>query len=227
VIATNATLRQLIQTAYVRHGLDRREIEGGPAWVESVRFDLVANGEAEHAFDRDGVPRQTWAMLQAVLADRFKLRLRTESRPGDVCLLVLARTDADIGPRLRRSEVDCAARMAMEIKGQRPEKPACAAASYPGRLVGTALTMPTLGTLLSGIVKCSVVDQTGLAGLFDVELEAVEIKPIGPMGPSLRPSDTTQSIFEALPEQLGLKLKPTQGTVDILVIGSAERPTQR
>jgi uncharacterized protein (TIGR03435 family) len=117
--------------------------------------------------------------------------------------------------------------MAMEIKGQRPEKPACAAASYPGRLVGTALTMPTLGTLLSGIVKCSVVDQTGLAGLFDVELEAVEIKPIGPMGPSLRPSDTTQSIFEALPEQLGLKLKPTQGTVDILVIESAERPTQR
>jgi uncharacterized protein (TIGR03435 family) len=106
VIATNATLRQLIQTAYVRHGFDRREIEGGPAWVESVRFDLVANGEAEHAFDRDGVPRQTWAMLQAVLADRFKLRLRTESRPGDVCLLVLARTDADIGPRLRRSEVD-------------------------------------------------------------------------------------------------------------------------
>jgi len=41
VIATNATLRQLIQAAYVRHGFDRREVEGGPAWVESTRFDLV------------------------------------------------------------------------------------------------------------------------------------------------------------------------------------------
>jgi uncharacterized protein (TIGR03435 family) len=227
VIATNATLRQLIQAAYVRHGFDRREIEGGPAWVESVRFDLVADGEAEHAFDRDGVPRQTWAMLQAVLAERFKLRLRTRSRPRDVYLLVLARTGADIGPRLRQSDVDCAAVMAMEIKGQRPEKPVCAAASYPGRLAATALTMPTLGTLLSGIVNRPVIDQTGLAGLFDLELEAVEIKPIGPVGPSLRPSHTTQSIFEALPEQLGLKLQPAQGRVDTLVIESAERPTPR
>lgn len=224
VIATNATLRQLIQAAYVRHGFDRREVEGGPAWVESARFDLVADAEAEHVFDRDGVPRQTWAMLQEVLAERFKLRLRTESRSSEVYLLVLARTDADIGPRLRRSNVDCAAVMAMEIEGQRPEKPVCAVASYPGRLVATALTLPALGTLLSGMVERPVIDRTGLAGLFDIELEAVEIKPIGPVGPSLRPSDTTQSIFEALPAQLGLKLQPTQGTVDILVIESAERP---
>lgn len=227
LVATNATLRQLIQAAYVRHGFDRREIEGGPAWVDSVRFDLIADGEAEHAFDRDGVPRQTWTMLQAVLAERFNLRLRTQRRTGDVYLLVLARTDIDIGPRLRRSDVDCAAVMAMEIKGQRPEKPVCAAASYPGRLVATALTMPTLGTLLSRIVNRPVIDRTGLAGLFDLELEAVEIKPIGPLGPSLRPSDTTQSVFEALPEQLGLKLQATQGTVDTLVIESAERPTAR
>jgi uncharacterized protein (TIGR03435 family) len=224
VIATNATLRQLIQAAYVRHGFDRREVEGGPAWVESTRFDLVADGEAEHAFDRDGVPRQTWAMLQAVLADRFKVRLRTESRPGEAYLLVLARTD-HIGPRLRRSDVDCAAVMEMELKGQRPEKPVCAVASYPGRLVATALTLPTLGTLLSRIVDRPVIDQTGLDGLFDLELEAVEIKPTGPVGPSLRPSDTTQSIFEALPAHLGLKLQATQGTIDILVIESAERPT--
>ena len=226
VIATNATLRQLIQAAYVRHGFDRREVEGGPPWVESTRFDLVADGEAEHVFDRDGVPRQTWATLQALLANRFKLRLRTESRPGGVYVLALDKTDAEIDPRLRRSDADCAAVMAMVIEGRRPEKPVCAAASYPGRLVATAMTMPAFGSLLSRIVNRPVIDQTGLAGLFDLELEAVEIKPTGPVGPSLRPSDTTQSIFEAVREQLGLKLQPTEGMIDVLVIESAERPAR-
>src|SRR6185436_13351622 len=52
--ATNATVRQLIQSAYQRHGFDRREIEGGPAWIDAERFDLVAEAAAEHAIDPDG-----------------------------------------------------------------------------------------------------------------------------------------------------------------------------
>jgi uncharacterized protein (TIGR03435 family) len=56
-----------------------------------------------------------------------------------------------------------------------------------------------------------VLDQTGLAGTFDLELDAVEIHHPGPFGPSFRPSDTKESIFTGLPQQLGLKLEARQG----------------
>jgi uncharacterized protein (TIGR03435 family) len=81
-----------------------------------------------------------------------------------------------------------------------------------------------VASVLSESVDRPVVDHTGLEGTFDLELEAVEIQPPGPFGPSLRPSDTKQSIFMAMPEQLGLKLEAMQGTVDVLVLESAEPP---
>jgi uncharacterized protein (TIGR03435 family) len=223
--ATNVTLRELIQSAYQRHAFDTREIEGGPPWIDAERFDVVAQAAGEHAIDADGLPRQTWLMLRTLLADRFKLRVRIDSRNRPIYALVMARSDRQLGPRLRKSETDCAAVTAMYIKGQRPEKPACASASYPGRFVATALTLPSVASLLSGSVDRAVTDRTGLTGTFDLELEAVEIRPPGPFGPSFRPSDTKQSIFDGLPQQLGLKLEAMQGTVDVLVIESAEQPT--
>lgn len=223
--ATNASLRQLIQSAYQRHGFDRREIEGGPAWLDSARFDVVAKAAGEHAIDPDGFPRRTWLMLRTLLADRFRLKMRTVSVDRPIYALVMANSDGKLGPRLRRSEVNCAAVMEMLIKGERPEKPTCASASYPGRLVATALTLPTVASIVSGSVDRAVIDRTELTGVFDLEFEAVEVRPPGPFGPSFRPSDTTQSIFMALPEQLGLKLEARQGTVDVLVVESAEQPT--
>jgi len=222
--ATNATVRDLVQSAYQRYGFDRREIEGAPAWVDAKRFDVVAEAAEEHAVDPDGVPRKTWVMLQALLADRFKLKLRTEKRPRPVYVLALATPDGRLGPRLRRSDVDCAAVVAMEIRGQRPEKPSCSFAAYPGRLVATALSLPSIARFLSDSVDRPVRDGTGLAGVYDLELEAVEIRPPGPFGPSYRPSDTQESVFQALPAQAGLKLEAAQGTEDVLVIEHVEMP---
>jgi uncharacterized protein (TIGR03435 family) len=82
-------------------------------------------------------------------------------------------------------------------------------------------------SLLSESVHRTVRDGTGLAGVFDLELEAVEIRPPGPFGPSFRPSDTKESILQALPAPLGLKLEATQGTVDVLVIDRVELPAAR
>ena len=220
--ATNATLRQLNQSAYQRHAFDSREIEGGPSWIDSERFDLVARASAEHVIDPDGLPRQTWLMLRTLLADRFKLRMQVEGRARPVYALVKASGGGPLGPRLHKSEADCAAITAMYIKGQRPEKPACSSAAYPGRFVATALTLASDASLLSGRVDRALVDETGLTGTYDLELEAVEIRPPGPFGPSFRPSDTKESIFEAMPRQLGLKLEPREGTVDVLVIDGAE-----
>jgi uncharacterized protein (TIGR03435 family) len=225
--ATNSTLRDLVQSAYQRYGFDRREVEGGPPWIDTARFDVTAEAGTEHVIDPDGVPRRTWLMLQTLLADRFKLKLRVDKRPRPLYRLVAANVDGSLGSRLHRSDADCAAVVAMEIKGQRPEKPACSAASYPGRLVVTGLSMPTVARLLSDSVDRMVVDGTAWAGVFDLELEAVEIRPPGPFGPSFRPSDTKESIFQALPSQLGLKLESTRGTVDVLVVDHAELPAAR
>jgi non-heme chloroperoxidase len=228
ISATNVTIRQLIEFAYRRHGFDRREISGGPAWVDSDRFDLAASAAGEHVLDRDGSPRQTWLMLRNFLAHRLKLTVHTESRQMPIHALVLARPDGPPGPRLRKVDVDCGTVLQMSLKGQRSmganNRPLCGQAEYPRRLVASAVTMPDLASILSRLLKRVVVDRTGLAGNYDLEVEAVEIEAPGPFGPSYRPSDTTQSIFAALPEQLGLALEATTAPVEIVVIDHVEKP---
>jgi uncharacterized protein (TIGR03435 family) len=229
VKAVNITAFQLIQSAYQRHAFDRRQIEGGPAWLRTDRFDIEARASGGHEFGADSFPGQTWLKLRSMLEDRFKLRVRTDSRSAPVYELRPARATGETGPRLRKVDVDCAAEMRKKTKDE-PEEglqagtPVCAVATYSGRLIADAVTMPALASLLSGTLDRPIVDRTGLSGNYAVELEAVEIKPHGPVGPSNRPSTTTQSLSAALPEQLGLKLEPVTGAIDVLVIDSAERP---
>jgi uncharacterized protein (TIGR03435 family) len=223
--ATGVTLRELIELAYQRYGFDRREVSGGPEWIDSERFDVMARAPKEHAFERDGFPRQTWLMLQALLAERFALRVRTETREQPLHELVGVKADGSLAPGLRRSDVDCGAVMKMQIRGDRPSSPACSFAPYPGRLVGTAVTMSSLATMLSGALNRLVVDRTGLEGNFDVDLEGVEFRPPGPFGPSYRPSTTTESVFTTLPKQLGLALEERRkGRVETIVVERAEKP---
>jgi uncharacterized protein (TIGR03435 family) len=225
VTATNATLRELIQSAYQRHLFDNREISGGPPWMDTVRFDVIAKAPVDPVIDANGSAPQLWSMLRQLLEDRFKLKLRTERIERPIYELVV-KSDRALGPRLRRSDVDCGAIMAMLIKGTPPAKPTCASASYPGRLVVSALPMSALASLIEKNVDRVVVDRTGLMGRFDAELEAIEIRPPGPFGPSYRPSETRQSIFSSLPEQLGLELKATTGPVEILIVDHAEKPIE-
>jgi Protein of unknown function (DUF3738) len=72
--ATSVTLKDLIQSAYRRHAFDRRDIAGGPAWIDTDRFDIVATAPEEHSLRRDGFPARTWLMLRSLLADRFRLQ---------------------------------------------------------------------------------------------------------------------------------------------------------
>jgi uncharacterized protein (TIGR03435 family) len=167
-------------------------------------------------------------MLRRLLEERFRLKVRQQGEDGPAYALVLAREDGRLGPALTRSTVDCAAFMLKMLKGERPEGgPQCGFGPYPRRLVGRAVTMQALAGYLSTLLKRPVLDKTGLSGGFDLEVEGVEVVQPGPPGPSTRPSTTTRSIVEMLPEQLGLSLDETRAPVETIVIEHAERPAAK
>jgi uncharacterized protein (TIGR03435 family) len=227
--AMGVTLRELIEYAYQRHPFDRREVIGGPAWIDSARFDILARAAGEHWFDADGAPRKTWAMLRTLLTERFKLRVEEEKRDLPVYVLMRAGSAGQLGPMIRGTAVDCGAVMRGQARApQGSQAPPCGTKTPPGRLFANAVSMPTLASLLSSHVDRPVIDGTGLAGRFDVQLEAGEIKAAPDYQPG--PSDlalartAAPSIFVAVRQQLGLKLERRAASVPVLVVRRAERP---
>ena len=92
--------------------------------------------------------------------------------------------------------------------------------------------MSQLAASLSGLAQRVVVDKTGLTGLFDVDLSftpAPDQLPPGPPPPGAQPpaiDPDGPTLLTALQEQLGLKLEPRRGSVDVVVIDSIEQPTE-
>ena len=68
--AEGVTVRQLIEAAYRRHAFDRREVIGGPSWIDNERVDFTAKVEGDHAYDRSGFPAQTFATLRAYVNEK-------------------------------------------------------------------------------------------------------------------------------------------------------------
>jgi len=100
VTMTNVTVRRLILNAYQ---LQDQQLSGGPGWIDSEHFDIVANSDATNL-----TPQQRWMMVRALLMERFKLKVHSEAREIPVFALVLARSDGRLGSALRKSEAaDC------------------------------------------------------------------------------------------------------------------------
>ena len=219
--ASNVTLVQLIEAAYRRSLGDQREISGGPDWVRTDRFDLNAKPDGTPVLDPDGFPRESLRMLQELLKERFQLQGGVVPQERPAYALV---STGSAGPGLVRSTVDCAAQVRARARGEQVQGPPCGAAPYPGRLTARGITVKDLAALISPWVDKPVIDQTGLIGSFDVDVEGVEFQPRGPFGPSHRPSQTKESIFSTLRSQLGLHLQPITATIEVLVIKHAEKP---
>jgi uncharacterized protein (TIGR03435 family) len=227
--ATNVTLQALILSAYRLEGF---QLSGGPGWVRSDRFDIVA--KIPDGLQSPPLP----SMVQALLADRFKLVVCTESRQLPVYALVAARSDKRLGPQVHPTTADCAAHADSSVTKEKGAKEKsnggkqspCSAVVGPGMLSAGALTMAALASSLSGVVQRTVTDRTGIEGTFQMKLtwtpdqmprtgsDATKIKgaKIDPNGPS---------IFTALQEQLGLKLQSARGPVDVFIIERVERPS--
>src|SRR5206468_8834569 len=112
------SLQDLIELAYgdpgpPRHMLPDYRLDGGPGWISTRRFDVIAQAGGDVSTDS---VRQKLLMLQTLLAQRFRLTVHHETRQAPIYALVLARRDERLGPNLHRSTVDCAAVTAARLK---------------------------------------------------------------------------------------------------------------
>ena len=228
VSITNMTLKEMILLAW---RVQPFQIAGGPAWFDSIHYDVVAKPESKSA------PLEILAMLQALLEYRFQLAIRHETRELPIYALVLARKDGKLGPGLKESkEGGCTPpdpnKPPPPLKpGERPALGcggmAMSARSYTAVSVPIANLTPGLSRLLGR----KVVDQTGLTSKFDVDVEwtpdeTQELR--SPPGAPPQPASGGErpSIFTAFQEQLGLKFDSQKGPVEVLVIERAEKPTE-
>jgi len=178
--------------ALIAYAYDARDfqVSGGPSWIGSEEYNIVAKPQGEASNER------ILAMARRLLAERFNLTLHHESKE----MPVLALTGSKGGARLHPSD----ATGGPEVRGGR------------GRLIARRVTMGMLAAQLAGrVLGRAVLDRTGIAGEFDVDLAWT---------PDESP-DPGASIFTALQEQLGLKLETQKGVVDVLVIDHVERPS--
>lgn len=223
VTLTNRTLRSLVQFAYstIDVPLEESQIVGGPDWASRERFDILAKMEGTPPRGR-ATAETARLMLRTLLGERFQLTLRNESRQQSVYGLVLARTDGRLGPGLRRrSEPNCdwfvPGRGLPDPNGS---SPLCGyVRGGHGTLTYRGVTLVRLASGLSSAkLDRLIIDQTGLAGIFDVDLTwAAEPG-------SAAAANDAPSIFTAVQEQLELKLEAKRAPVDVLVIESAQRP---
>ena len=200
-----ATLRQLVQYAYDVQPL---QVTGGPAWVSTSRFQVDARTE------RTTTPAQMRAMVRQMLAERFALKAHTDVRERPIYRMVVARQNGKLGPSIYRTgDAEC---------GGGNLQP-CDLAGWSGGLMSSGMGLQQLAVALfnrsqnTGVDR-PVIDHTGVAGMFGFTLM------FSPFDAGPHVSDVP-SIFTALQEQLGLKLEPARGPVELLVIDSVEQPT--
>jgi uncharacterized protein (TIGR03435 family) len=231
----NLAVRQVIVHAF---GIQPFQLTGGPDWLQIERYDIDAKPPDGAVVTGDAIN----VMLQAMLADRFKLKVRRETRESPVYELVFARSDRRLGEKLRQTSADCVASRgrptqpgvsaAPALTGP-DEPPPCGTVMIGGnRLAASGKTMAQLVTMLGPTLQRIVVDKTGLTGLHDFDLQFLPdplTSNAGRVGVPIRMylvRNDVPPLMTAIQEQLGLKLQAARGPVDHVVIESIERPSE-
>jgi len=202
----NIPARLLIQQAF---NVRDFQVTGGPSWMGSDRYDIVAKAEGD-----DNVPmEQVRVMLQSLLVDRFQLAFHRESKELPVYALVIGKN----GPKFKESKGDNQQQRRV-MMGR-------------GKISGESMSLDMFVTQLGNQLGRTVIDKTGLKGNYEINLEwtpdQAQMFGGGDGGGDSHPaSDTGPTIFTALQEQLGLKLESQKGPVEILVIDKLEKPSE-
>jgi uncharacterized protein (TIGR03435 family) len=221
-----STLKDLILLAYHVHDF---EITGGPAWIDSDLYDIDAKAERPPTRSPQFANLQ-WRRLQTLLHDRFSLAIHRETRELPVYELTVAKVGLKVQP------ATCIQRITGDTNIASDKKPSdyCGPTeARRGRIEASGAAMAFLADLLSSQLSRPVVDKTGIHGDFQIHLTyAPDALAASPGAPGFRPTDADATadpgpdIFAAMQEQLGLKLQPAKGPVEVLVIDHVEKPTE-
>jgi uncharacterized protein (TIGR03435 family) len=210
--------QQIISIAY---GVESFQFSGGPSWLSSERFDIQAKMDAATtgALTKLSQAQRVLAqqqMLQALLADRFQLTAHRETKEGTIYTLVIAKG----GPKLQEAKLGDPGADNMTSKAS-------------GDLTAQAVPIARLVRNLTQMLGHPVLDKTELKGVYDFKLQFTpddRLQSTSPLAPNARlpepPADSNApSLFDALQEQLGLKLESEKGPVEVIVIDHVERPS--
>jgi uncharacterized protein (TIGR03435 family) len=196
--AGNVTLKRCIIGSY---GVGPHQIVGGPDWLDSDTFEISAKAETPDSGDAE-----LMAMLQGLLAERFKLALHRENRMMQAFVLEVDKSG---------SKMD---------KATPPgESQTSTSTSNAGVVINARfIDMESFAKVLARKTELPVVNQTGLTGRFHLKLSWTP--------ESTRPPENgiTEgvSLFTALQEQLGLRLRKQRTAVEVLVVDRAEKPSE-
>ena len=193
---TASTLLDMITNAY---GVKYDQISGGPGWVNSLHYDRDAKAEGDEPITNEQAKR----MMQSLLAERFKLKIHRETREVPVYALIVGKN----GSKLKESTPDAPVKNFVRSDGAGMHMEA------------THGTMEQLARQLSNTAGRPVVNRTGLPGYYAYQLNWLPATRATPA------ESDTPVLFTAIQEQLGLKLEPARGPMEMIIIDSAEKPS--
>jgi uncharacterized protein (TIGR03435 family) len=202
-VVQNVNLKTMMAVIY---RIPARQITGGPDWFNSTAFNIEARSDSTASLD------DLHTMFKNLLADRFGLTFHTEKKDGAVYELIVDKSGVKMQPDGIESDFKIPINM-----------------TRPSVFAGVKVPMPYLCWFLSNALRDDprpIIDKTGLKQVYDFTLAFQPELP-----PGLTPDDLVPEIrklptlFDALPEQLGLRLVPAKGLVDIYVIDHAEMPS--
>ena len=204
----NAPLMQIIQQAFLVKDF---QVSGGPGWITTERYDIDARMEKDDISDRD-----LWLSLQPLLADRFHLKFHRETKQMPVFSLIVLKGGPRFAPHKESADGKDQPRVGVSI------------GSGKGKLTVVKTSMASFADSLGHQVDRVVVDRTGLKGEYDFTVEWSPENHEGSMIGAIEEQVglTGPNIFEALQDQLGLKLESVKGPVQTIVIDSAQKASE-
>ena len=218
------TVKGLIQMAYLFfadgqvHPAVTTPIFGGPAWIDTEMYSIAATS---------ATPQNTMTMrgpmMQAVLEDRFHLKVHRETRDIPVYALTIAKGDPSSKPSKKEPALPSTPPRFHRPRRVRARPIASRAIPSPGQICWSKSRPPRSTTSASSSSAAStapVVNRTGIPGRFNIRLQYADRATL--------PNDTTAAprVFQAIEEQLGLQLEPAKGPSPFLVIDTVSRPTE-